>query len=134
MPFELAWTLLVQGQVRRRQRQRRAARTSLDRARALFEQMGAPLWAARAADELARIPSGRSEGSLTPAQRRVATLAASGKSNKQIAAELFLSVHTIELHLSHAYAKLGVHSRSQLAGRLGAPAQVPNELSEQRAG
>ena len=47
-------------------------------------------------------------------------LAAEGLSNKQIAAQLFVSLHTVELHLSHAYAKLRVHSRAELAHRLAA--------------
>ena len=45
-------------------------------------------------------------------------LAAQGRSNKEIAGDLFISVHTVEVHLSHAYAKLGVRSRGQLAQRL----------------
>ena len=49
-------------------------------------------------------------------------LAASGLSNKQIARRLFVAVHTVEVHLAHAYAKLGVHSRAQLASRLASPA------------
>ena len=57
-------------------------------------------------------------GELTPSERRVAELAASGRSNKQIAHELHITVHTVEAHLSHGYAKLGIHSRGQLAGRL----------------
>jgi len=52
----------------------------------------------------------------------VVELAANGLSNKEIAATLFVSVHTVEAHLSHSYAKLGVRSRSQLAGRLSRPA------------
>jgi DNA-binding NarL/FixJ family response regulator len=50
----------------------------------------------------------------------VVELAADGCSNKQIAHELYVTVHTVEAHLSHAYAKLGVHSRGQLARRLSA--------------
>jgi DNA-binding CsgD family transcriptional regulator len=52
----------------------------------------------------------------------VAGLAADGLSNKEIAATLFVTVHTVEVHLSHAYAKLGVHSRAQLSGRLASRA------------
>jgi DNA-binding NarL/FixJ family response regulator len=55
----------------------------------------------------------------------VADLAAAGRSNKEIAGALYITVKTVEAHLSHAYAKLGVHSRAQLAGRLsnGAPGE-----------
>ncbi|HEY1511442.1 MAG TPA: helix-turn-helix transcriptional regulator, partial [Solirubrobacteraceae bacterium] len=66
----------------------------------------------------ARRPS--PSGELTPSERRVAELAASGRSNKQIAQELHVTVHTVEAHLSHGYAKLGVRSRGQLAARLSA--------------
>ena len=120
--FGLARTLLVQGQVRRRRRQKRMARESLERALALFEQMGARLWAERARGELARLGSRRAAGELTAAEHRVVELAADGLSNKEIASMLFVSIHTVEAHLSHAYTKLGVRSRSQLAGRLSARA------------
>jgi DNA-binding CsgD family transcriptional regulator len=120
MPFERARTLLVQGQIRRRRRQKRAARESLEQALALFEELDTPLWAERAREELVRLAPRREPGTLTPAERRVVALAAAGHSNKQIAAELFVSVHTVELHLSHAYTKLGVHSRTELANRITA--------------
>jgi DNA-binding CsgD family transcriptional regulator len=55
---------------------------------------------------------------LTAAEHRVAALAAEGLSNKQIAAQLFIAVHTVEVHLAHVYAKLDVRSRTQLANRL----------------
>jgi DNA-binding CsgD family transcriptional regulator len=55
---------------------------------------------------------------LTPAEQRAVDLAATGLSNKEIAQALFVTVHTVEVHLSRAYAKLGVRSRTQLAGRL----------------
>ena len=58
------------------------------------------------------------DSELTPGERRVVELAANGASNKEIAQALFVSVHTVETHLTHAYAKLGVRSRGQLAGRL----------------
>jgi DNA-binding CsgD family transcriptional regulator len=118
MPFELARTLLVQGQVRRRRREKRAARESLEQALALFEELGAPLWAEQARAELDRLGSRPAGKELTAAEQRVAELAAQGRSNKEIASELFVSVHTVEVHLSHAYAKLGVRSRGQLAQRL----------------
>ena len=57
---------------------------------------------------------------LTPSERRVAELAAEGLPNKRIASTLYVTVNTVEVHLARAYAKLGVHSRSQLAGALSA--------------
>lgn len=114
----LARTQLAQGQVRRRRREKQRARDALERALGLFEAIGARLWAARARDELARIGARTAPGALTMAEQRVAALAEQGLSNKEIASALFISVHTVEAHLSHAYAKLGVRSRSQLTGRL----------------
>ena len=121
IPFERARTLLVQGQVRRRVRLKRAARDSLEEALALFERIGARVWSERAGEELSRLGSRRrSPAELTPAEVRVVELAAEGQSNKAIAQRLFVTVHTVEVHLSHAYKKLGVSSRTQLAGRLTA--------------
>ena len=62
----------------------------------------------------------RPHGGLTTAEGRVAELAAAGLSNKEIAGKLFIAVHTVEVHLSHTYAKLGIRSRGQLRGRIGA--------------
>ncbi|MDQ3768080.1 MAG: helix-turn-helix transcriptional regulator, partial [Actinomycetota bacterium] len=56
---------------------------------------------------------------LTPSERRVAGLAAGGRTNREIAQALFVTPKTVEVHLSHAYRKLGVNSRSQLTGALG---------------
>ena len=67
----------------------------------------------------ARRPS--AHGELTTSERRVAELAIQGRANKEIARALHVTVHTVEAHLTHAYAKLGVHSRTQLARRLSAP-------------
>jgi DNA-binding CsgD family transcriptional regulator len=119
LPFERARALVVQGGLRRRARQKRLARESLEQALALFEAAGARLWAQRTRDEIAALGRRpRKPGELTPAERRVAELAASGLSNKEIANTLFVSVHTVEVHLSKTYAKLGIRSRSQLPGRL----------------
>ncbi len=120
LPFERARTLLVKGIVERRLRRRADARRTLAEALAEFERMGAKLWAERARSELDRVGGRqpRSAGELSASERRVAELAAGGLSNKEIAAALFVSVHTVEVHLSHAYAKLGVHSRARLAERL----------------
>ena len=59
-------------------------------------------------------------GELTPTEQHVAELAAEGRSNKEIARALHVTVSTVEAHLSRVYAKLGVRSRSQLASRLPA--------------
>ncbi len=122
IPFEQGRTLLVLGEHQRRARQRRAARASLERALAFFDELGAKLWTARARDELRHI-SGRaaSTGDLTPAERRVADLVAAGKSNKEVAAELVISVNTVESTLTSVYRKLDVRSRTQLAHRIVAP-------------
>jgi len=108
--------LLELGGVRRRLKLRAAARSTLSEALGLFEATGAPLWAARAAAELARI-SGRppSPAELTATELRVAELVAGGRSNREAAAELFVTVRAIESTLTKAYAKLGVRSRTELA-------------------
>jgi DNA-binding CsgD family transcriptional regulator len=120
MPFERARTLLVCGIVERRARRRAAARASLEEASGEFERLGARVWAERARAEITRL-GGRGEtatNGLTVTERRVAELAASGRSNKEIAAALFVTVHTVEVHLSRVYAKVGVRSRAQLSNRL----------------
>jgi DNA-binding NarL/FixJ family response regulator len=119
MPFERARTLLVLGQVQRRSKQKGPAREVLEAAVATFDELGAVLWAKRAQAELASV-SGRkpSDRTLTPSELRIAELVADGYSNKDVAAALFLSPQTVESHLKHIYAKLGVQSRTQLARRL----------------
>jgi DNA-binding CsgD family transcriptional regulator len=116
-PFERARTLLALGAVERRARRRTRARLALDEAAGEFERMGAKVWAERARGELERVGGRRPQaaGALTATEQRVSELAVSGLSNKEIARTLFVSVHTVEVHLSHAYAKLGVHSRARLA-------------------
>ncbi len=119
-PVERGRILLDLGSMRRRLKQRRAARESLGAAIACFEGAEAALWAQRAAAELARV-SGRVPGSagvLTVTERRVAELVASGLSNRAAAAQLVVTVRTIESTLTKVYAKLGVESRTQLAGKL----------------
>jgi DNA-binding NarL/FixJ family response regulator len=63
----------------------------------------------------------RGVDALTPSQRRVAELAASGLSNRDIAETLFVTHKTVEVHLSQSYQKLGIRSRSQLGDALSAP-------------
>jgi DNA-binding CsgD family transcriptional regulator len=119
MPFDRARTLLALGVARRRMNDRREARKKLEETRTLFSWLGAGIWEQRAADELARI-GGRAPGSgeLTPVERRVVELVAAGRTNREVAAALFLSTRTVEGHLSRVYGKLGVHSRVELARKL----------------
>src|SRR5438874_1063993 len=114
--FERGRTLLSYGTARRRARERGAARRALEAALEIFEEQGAELWARRAADELRRISGRRPAGAeLTETELRVARLAAEGRANKEIAAAMFMSVHTVEAHLSRVYRKLGLRSRTGLA-------------------
>jgi DNA-binding CsgD family transcriptional regulator len=117
-PFERARTLLALGAVRRRGRQKRSAREALDEAYRTFEGLGARLWARQARDELERISGRRpASGELTTTELKLAALAADGLANKEIAAVLHMSVHTVEAHLTRIYRKLGVRSRSALAAQ-----------------
>ena len=119
MSFERGRSLLALGTVQRRARERRAARGTLTSALSIFEKLGAQLWTAKAETELGRI-GGRaaSAGDLTPTEQRVAALVAAGKTNGEVAAELVLSVHTVEGTLTNIYRKLGVRSRTEMARKL----------------
>jgi DNA-binding CsgD family transcriptional regulator len=120
LQFDRARTLFVAGRVQRRYRKWGGARESLTEAAAAFTALGCHGWAERVDSELSRLGGRRParEGHLTAAEERVVRLAAAGLSNKEIAAELVVAVHTVEVHLSRAYAKLQVRSRSQLIGAL----------------
>jgi DNA-binding CsgD family transcriptional regulator len=119
IPLDHGRTLLALGAAQRRAKRRRDARVTLEKALALFERIGAALWAERARSELRRI-SGRAPGTgaLTPAEERVAALVAEGKTNREVAAALFLSDRTVEGHLSRIFGKLGVRHRTELARAL----------------
>jgi DNA-binding CsgD family transcriptional regulator len=114
-PFGRARALLALGVVRRRRRQKRVARDAIGEALAGFERLGAATWIEKARAELGRIGGRTREEGLTPAERRVAALVADGRTNKEVAAALFLGERTVETHLSHVYAKLGLRSRAELA-------------------
>jgi DNA-binding CsgD family transcriptional regulator len=117
-PFGRARALLALGLVRRRARQKRAARDAIEAALAEFAELGAVSWAARARAELGRVGGRTRIEGLTPAERRVADLVAGGQTNREVAATLFLGERTVASHLTHIYAKLGVRSRTELARRL----------------
>lgn len=114
-PFELARTLLVKGQVHRRRKEKLLARDTLTRALEIFEKLGSPIWADRARAELRRIGLARSRADqLTSTEQQVATLAASGLTNRAVAERAFISPKTVETNLARVYQKLGIHSRAEL--------------------
>jgi DNA-binding CsgD family transcriptional regulator len=113
--FGRARALLALGVVRRRQRQKRGAREAIGAALAGFEELGAATWVDKARAELGRIGGRTRAEGLTAAERRVAALVADGRTNREVAAALFLGERTVETHLSHVYAKLCVRSRAELA-------------------
>jgi DNA-binding CsgD family transcriptional regulator len=122
---DLARAHLLYGEWLRRQKRRLDARRQLQRAHDLFTGMGAPAFAHRAGVELAatgaRVPkhaSGQADG-LTAQEARIARLAAGGATNQMIAAELFISPHTVGYHLTKVFRKLAVTSRQQLHTVLG---------------
>jgi DNA-binding CsgD family transcriptional regulator len=121
-PFDRARTVLALGTVQRRAKQRAEARRTLESALAVFEELEAALWAERARAEIARLGGrrARDRDELTQTERQIAELAADGRSNREIAGELFVSERTVEANLTRTYRKLGVRSRTELARRLPA--------------
>jgi DNA-binding CsgD family transcriptional regulator len=119
MPFERARTQLLLGQLLRRQRRKDLAAATLHKAARAFDEMGSPLWAERARAEIARTRvSATHDLGLTPSELRVAELAASGMTNRDVAATLFISPKTVEHNLARAYRKLGIHSRAELGKQI----------------
>jgi DNA-binding CsgD family transcriptional regulator len=120
LEFERAQSLLHLGRFHRRSKRRGGARQALEDAADCFDRLGCRGWATKARSELSRVSGRRpvDDTELTPSEQRVVDLAVTGRSNKEIAAVLYVSVYTVEAHLSHAYAKLGIRSRSQLATRI----------------
>jgi ATP/maltotriose-dependent transcriptional regulator MalT len=120
MPFERARTLLLLGQLQRRQRRKESASASLQDALDIFERLHVRLWADRARAELARANVGpRQSSQLTPSEQRVAELAASGMKNRDVATTLFISPKTVEANLARIYRKLGIKSRAELGRHMG---------------
>jgi DNA-binding CsgD family transcriptional regulator len=85
---------------------------------AAFAELGIPRWTERARDEAGRVGLRPTTSTLTETERRVAELVGSGRSNQETAAELFMSVKTVEANLTRIYRKLSIRSRTQLAHRL----------------
>ncbi|MEX2421114.1 MAG: LuxR C-terminal-related transcriptional regulator, partial [Actinomycetota bacterium] len=121
-PLELGRTLLVRGVIARRAKQRRLARASLLEAIEVFEQAHADIWARRTREELRRVSGRAGSGTeLTPAEERVASLVGAGLTNREVAARLFVTEHTVEAALVTVYSKLGIRSRVELAIRVASP-------------
>jgi DNA-binding CsgD family transcriptional regulator len=119
MPFERARTQLILGQLQRRQRRRDAATATMQEALNAFEQLDAPLWADRVRALLVHTDADPASANvLTAGERRVAELTASGMTNREVAAALFISPKTVEVHLTRVYRKLNVRTRAELARRL----------------
>jgi DNA-binding CsgD family transcriptional regulator len=118
MPFERARTLLVQGQILRRLKQKREAREALEAARAIFAELEAEPWIARVDAELSRVRTRRAPEELSATERKIAELAADGLSNADIASRMFVSRKTVEANLGRVYRKLGIASRAQLHAAL----------------
>ncbi|MCT7658886.1 helix-turn-helix transcriptional regulator [Mycobacterium deserti] len=120
MPFERARTQLLLGALQRRQRQKHFATATFTEALHTFEDVGAPIWAERARAEILRTNVAPKRGpQLTPSEQRVAELAASGLTNRDVAAKLFVSTKTVEANLSQVYRKLGIRSRAELGRVMG---------------
>jgi DNA-binding CsgD family transcriptional regulator len=127
LPFERALVDLVHGQVLRRAGRRRAAAERLSAARERLAGLRARPFLERCEQELAACglaPAKRSDfdpSRLTAQELAVARLVAVGMSNRQVASELFISIKTVQFHLTHIYAKLGVSSRAELAAQFRDP-------------
>lgn len=123
-PYDLARTRLAYGEWLRRHRRPNAAQAQLTQALAAFDQLAAAGWQRRVEAELTALgvsvpdlsaDAGHGPGSLTPQELQVVRLAGAGMTNREIAAQLFLSPRTIGYHLYKAYPKLGVARRAELA-------------------
>ena len=127
---DFARTRLLYGEWLRRQRRRREAREQLRAAYEMFLNLGAGVFARRAESELlatgehARARTDETRSELTTQELQVALLAADGQSNVEIAAQLYISPHTVSCHLRKVYAKLGVRSRNHLVKALADPRPV----------
>lgn len=118
LPFEMGWTLLTEGRLQRRAKQKRRASETLEAARDLFANLRAPGFSERADGELARVGLHRAGSELTPTELRIAQLAAGGSTNRVIAQAAFISPKTVEANLARVYRKLGIRSRAELGAHM----------------
>jgi len=118
MPFELGRTLLVKGMIERQGKRQPTARVTLGQALSIFERLGAPLWAAKAERELAKVAVQTRADGLTATERRVAALVTRGRTNREVARAMFVTENTVQTHIRHIFQKLGVRSRTELAALL----------------
>jgi DNA-binding CsgD family transcriptional regulator len=119
LPFDRAQNAVVRGRLLRRLGHKHAAASAFRDALATFDAMGAGPWAARTRGDLARVGLRRGDPSaLTETETRIAELAAGGRTNREVAAEAFISPKTVEANLSRVYAKLGIRSRAELGAWL----------------
>jgi DNA-binding CsgD family transcriptional regulator len=121
LPLDRARCLLVAGLAHRRARRRREAQVALEAAVAEFDAIGAVAFADRARAELRRVGVRAATATeLSPTELRVATLVASGQTNREVADALFISPKTVEANLARVYRKLGISRRAQLRAALDA--------------
>lgn len=136
MPYYSARMHFGYGQTLRRAGRRREAHLALGTARDIYEQLGARAYVERCDRErrAGGVDVARTGGNstLTPQEQAVATLVAAGRTNAQAAEEMFLSIKTIQYHLTRIYSKLGVSGRTELAayvsrssGPFGSDAESP---------
>ncbi|HSR87035.1 MAG TPA: AAA family ATPase [Streptosporangiaceae bacterium] len=124
--FQLGRTHLCYGERLRRARRRRDARTQLRAAIEIFDRLDARPWANRARAELRAtgetIATGEAPRQLTPQELQIAMMVTEGRTNAEVGRALFLSTRTVEFHLSRAFRKLGVSSRTELTRQLAGAA------------
>ncbi|QSB04072.1 AAA family ATPase [Natronoglycomyces albus] len=123
LPLEIGRVILTQGRLERRRRRQKAARDYIAEAAQLFRDHEAYGWLGIVESEQTRLSQGprntESKLSLTHAEQRLAKLVAEGASNREAAAQLYLSVKTVESTLTRVYRKVGIRSRTQLVEYMG---------------
>ncbi len=118
LPIERARLQLAIGSALRRAGRRQQAGVALDDAASIFARLGATPFLTRTQEELARLGQRRDPHELTGTEAQIARLVAAGKTNAEVAAELIISLRTVESNLTRVYRKLGIRSRSELAATM----------------